>query len=129
MWVLPLPLLQRLFLPVDHATPVEPSADEFQFVFLRGTDTRAGSSFSVVVMSFTGEFEISSIIEASKCMGSDKITERRKNAETLEKLLSNQVYVSILDENTDTEHGFTWNDIFSAAKAYMSKVKHNRHQA
>ncbi|XP_059352933.1 serine-protein kinase ATM-like [Daphnia carinata] len=68
-----------------------------------------------------GEFEISSIIEASKCMGSDKITERRKNAETITRLLGNQNYIAILDGNTDTNYGFTWNDVFHAAVTYMSK--------
>lgn len=55
-------------------------------------------------------------------MGSDKITERRKSAETLNKLLSNQNYVSILDDNTDASNGFTWNNVFNAAIAYMNKV-------
>lgn len=73
-------------------------------------------------MTCNGDFEISSIIETSKCMGSDKITERRKNAETLDTLLSNQNYVSILDDNTDANHGFTWNDVLNAAIAYMNKV-------
>ena len=68
------------------------------------------------------EYEISSIIEASKCMGSDKITERRKNAETLERLLGNKAYVMVLDNNTDTCHGFTWNDVFKAAASYMKKA-------
>ena len=73
-------------------------------------------------MTCNGDFEISSIIETSKCMGSDKITERRKNAETLDILLSNQNYVSKLDDNTDANHGFTWNDVLNAAIAYMNKV-------
>jgi hypothetical protein len=55
-------------------------------------------------------------------MGSEKITERRKSAETLDILLSNQNYIAILDDNTDASHGFTWNNVFDAAIAYMSKV-------
>lgn len=85
-------------------------------------ETRAGSNLSVFVMSSMEEFEISSIIEACKCMESDKITERRKSAETLARLLSNQTYVSILDDNTDSNYRFGWNDIFKAAKTYMDKV-------
>lgn len=73
-------------------------------------------------MIFMGDSEISSIIEASKGIGSDKITERRKNAETLNRLLGNQNYTAILDGNTDTSHGFTWNDVFYAAVTYMNKV-------
>lgn len=73
-------------------------------------------------MMFKNEDEISSIIEASKCMASDKIMERRKNAETLSRLLENTTYTAILDRNTDELHGFTWNDIFTAAESYLMKV-------
>lgn len=78
------------------------------------------SSFRLIMAN--GDFQISSIIETSKCMGSEKITERRKSAETLDILLSNQNYIAILDDNTDASHGFTWNNVFDAAIAYMSKV-------
>lgn len=91
-------------------------------VLISSTGTRALLETVFFVIMFNNESEISSIIEASKCMGSDKITERRKNAETLEKLLGNESYVTILDNNTDTSHGFTWNDLFNAARTYMDKV-------
>ena len=71
------------------------------------------------------DHEIASIIEACRLMGSDKITERRKNAENLEKLLSNDNYINILDANADNGTGFSWNDIFRAASSYMSRVLRN----
>lgn len=66
--------------------------------------------------------EISSIIEACRCVGGDKITERRKNVEVLERLLLKQSIVKVLDENTDSNHGFTWNDVFKAACNFLNKV-------
>lgn len=75
-------------------------------------------------MAFANDHEIASIIEACRLMGSDKITERRKNAELLEKLLFNDRYLSLLDANSDNAAGFTWNDMFRAASSYMSKVSH-----
>lgn len=68
------------------------------------------------------DHEISSIVEACRLIGSDKITERRKNAENLEKLLSNESYIDVLDSNTDSASGFTWNDLFRSASSYMTKV-------
>ena len=55
-------------------------------------------------------------------MGSDKITERRKSAENLQKLLGNKAYVEHLDVNSDSSSGFTWNDVFKAACVYKKKV-------
>lgn len=75
-----------------------------------------------VMAAFMNDSEISSIIEVCKYLGSDKITERRKQAEVLEKLLSNQSYVKVLDVKTDTSHGFTWNDVFKASCEFMNKV-------
>lgn len=66
--------------------------------------------------------EIVSIVEACRCMGIDKITERRKSCESLQKLLANQSYIEIVDANSDACVGFTWNDIFKAACTYMKKV-------
>ena len=71
------------------------------------------------------DHEISSIVEACRLIGSDKITERRKNAENLEKLLSNESYIDVLDSNTDSDSGFTWNDLFRSASSYMTKVMPN----
>ena len=66
--------------------------------------------------------KIASIIEACHCLGSDKITERRKSAENVSRLLSNSNYVAIIDDNSDNSTGFTWNDVFKAACSYMKKV-------
>lgn len=74
--------------------------------------------------AFTNDSDILSIIEACRCVGGDKIQERRKNVEILEKLLQNQSYVNILDAKTDSNQGFTWNDVFKAACKYMNKVLH-----
>jgi len=68
------------------------------------------------------DYEIVSIIEACRCMGSDKITERRKSAENLQKLLGNKAYVEHLDANSDSSIGFTWDDVFKAACTYKRKV-------
>ena len=75
-----------------------------------------------MMASFDHDYEIVSIVEACRCMASDKITERRKNAENLQKLLGNQAYVDHLDTNSDSSSGFTWDDIFKAACNYMRKV-------
>jgi len=66
---------------------------------------------------------IVSIIEACRCLGADKIIERRKNAETINTLLHNSNYVTIIDENSDNATGFTWNDVFKAACNFMKKVQ------
>lgn len=68
------------------------------------------------------DYEISSVVEACRCMTSDKIIERRRAAELLQKLFSNESYIIRLDLNTDTNLGFTWNDVFEAAVNHFKKV-------
>jgi hypothetical protein len=55
-------------------------------------------------------------------LGSDKITERRKNAENLDRLLHNTAYIAVIDDNSDNAAGFTWNDVFKAACLFLKKV-------
>ena len=68
---------------------------------------------------------LASVIEACRSVTSDKITERRKASEHLQKLLSNELYVSFVDHNSDCSVGFTWNDVFKAACTYLRKVVKN----
>ncbi|XP_078699305.1 serine-protein kinase ATM-like [Branchiostoma floridae x Branchiostoma belcheri] len=63
---------------------------------------------------------------------SDKVTERKKNAEKLKSLLSKPALVALLDKNSDSRksrRGLTWDAIFKVIRGHIQKEVENLRNA
>lgn len=58
------------------------------------------------------------------CAGltSDRVTERKKSADTLKTFLSGDAAPSLLVENTVRKRGFSWDDLYEHVQDYILKV-------
>lgn len=63
-----------------------------------------------------------SIREICAGLRSERVTERKKNAEALRTYLNNEAAPTLLSENTIKKNGYSWNNMFDDVNEFILKV-------